>query len=720
LIELPSKTIEELESIFKPKSVAIIGASNKKGKVGYSVLSNVVSSNFSGEIYPINPKADEILGYKSYKSVSDVPNPIELAVICIPSKFVVNTIEECGKKGVKSCVIITAGFKEVGSEGARREIEVIELAKQYNMRVCGPNCLGVITDANFSFASITPKKGNIAMLSQSGAMMTGLLDWAVEQDIGFSAFISLGNKSDIDEVDFIEYLAQDPETKVIAAYIESVKDGEKFIRVVSAATKLKPIILLKSGRSAAGAKAASSHTGALAGSDIAFDLAFEKAGVIRADTISDLFNYALTFLISPIPKGDKYAIITNAGGPGIVCTDAMESEKVGLAHFSEETVKKLKEGLPAESNFHNPVDIIGDAPPERYAYALETLFKTPLTEVAGAIILLTPQAQTDPLKAAEMIAEIRGRYHDKILVASFIGGGTVREPAKILTKSGVPTYAFPEDAVKVVKGLEKYGKILTNPNILDKSVEHIEVNSARVTEIFDHARTDGRAVLLSHETSEVFDIYGIKNPTSRLSQTARDAAVIASEIGFPVVAKIVSPQIVHKWDVGGVILNIANPDEAREAFMSIMTNAQRLGPRNARIYGVEIQKMINKSEMKKVSELIIGMSRDPQWGPMLMVGSGGIYANYVKDVAFDLALKFDKENALNLLKKTKICRILEGVRGEPRSDIDGICDVLSRLAQLVTDFVDIVELDINPCLVFDEDAGYSAVDIKITISTLQK
>ncbi len=713
---MPSKTVEELEPMFHPKSVAIIGASNKPGKIGNIVLKNMTESGYSGTTYPINPKADEILGHKTYKSITDVPGDIDLAVVCIPSKFCVPVIEDCGKKGVKTMVIITAGFKEMGGAGIEREHQIVAIAKRYNMRILGPNCLGLITEGNFSFSSLSPKKGHIGMLSQSGAMMTGLLDWAVENDIGFSNFISLGNKCDADEVDYIEYLAQDENTKVIAAYIESVQDGEKFFRVVSEATKKKPVILLKSGRSAAGAKAASSHTGALAGSDIAFDLAFKKTGVIRADTISDLFNYCMTFLIAPIPKGDKFAIITNAGGPGIVTTDAMEANGLGFAQFTEETVNKLKAVLPAESNFYNPVDIIGDAPPERYEAAIDILFQCPDSEVAGGIVLLTPQSQTDPLRVAELVTALHQKYPNKTLVASFIGGVSVKDAAKVLTKGGVPTYAFPEEAVKVLKGLEIYGQIQKAPIITQKKVPHVEVNATRVQEIFDLVRKDNRTVLLSYETSEIFDIYGIANPKSRLAQTARDAAELAAEIGFPVVMKIVSPQIIHKWDCGGVILNIETPQKAKAAFISIMSNAKSKGPARADLRGVEVQEMITRKDKAKVNELIFGINRDPQWGPMIMVGSGGIYANYVKDVEFDLAFHYDRDDALKQFKQTNISKILEGVRGEPRSDIDGVVKILVNLSQLVSDFKDIVELDINPCLIFDAKSGYSAVDIKITIS----
>ena len=708
-------TVQSIQPFFHPKSVAVIGASNKLGKIGHTVLLNMEKSGYKGKIYPINPKESEIYGFTAFKSVLDVPGDIDLGVICIPSRFCVPVVEECGKKGVKSLVIITAGFKEIGGEGMVRENRINELAKQYNMRILGPNCLGLITDGNFSFSSLSPDKGHIGMLSQSGAMMTGLLDWAIENQIGFSSFISLGNKCDADEVDFIEYLAQDEQTKVIAAYIESVQDGDKFFKVVSEASKKKPVILLKSGRSAAGAKAASSHTGALAGSDIAFDLAFKKAGVIRAETISDLFNYCMTFIIAPIPKGDKFAIVTNAGGPGIVCTDAMEAAKLGIARFSEDTIDKLRSVLPAESNFYNPVDIIGDAPPERYEDALDILLQCSDSEVAGCIILLTPQAQTKPLEVAQKITALHQKYPTKTLIASFIGGVSVNEAAKVLTQGGVPTYAFPEDAVRVLNGLKIYNDIQNAPIITSKKIEYFEVDKERVKEILSQVRADGRVVLLSYETSEIFDLYGIKNPKSRLAQTARDAAQLAEEIGFPVVMKIVSPQIIHKWDCGGVVLNIKSAEEAKKAFITIMSNARTKGPAGADLRGVEVQEMIIKEDKKKINELIFGVNRDPQWGPMIMVGSGGIYANYVKDVKFDLAYQYDRNDAMAQLQQTNISKILEGVRGEPRSDIEGVIDIMVRLSQLVNDFPEIIELDINPCLVFESEKGYSAVDIKITI-----
>ena len=714
----------KLSYFFKPKSVAVIGASETKGKVGYSVINNIISNGYKGEIYPINPKRDMILDKKAYKSVLDVEQKIEVAIICIPAKFVVTTVEECAKKQIKGLVIITAGFKEIGEEGAIYEKEISKIAAENDMKIIGPNCLGVISSyINASFASKNPKKGHIAMISQSGAMMTAILDWADTQDIGFSNFVSLGNKADLDEVDFIEEFAEDPDTKIIVLYIESVNVGSKFLKVVPKATKKKPVIILKSGTSEAGSRAASSHTGALAGNDIAFDIAFEKCGVIRAKTMTELFDMARIFDQASIPKGKNFAIITNAGGPGIVATDAFENDKLGLSRFSSKTINELKEKLPAEAAVYNPVDIIGDANPERYKIALETVFKEPDNQCAGALVLITPQAQTEPGKVADVLLDIQKAFPSKLIVAAFMGGSSMIEPIKKLNNTSISCYSFPEPAIKSMKYLTIYSDIKKIPDINLRKIPRFRVSSDRINEIFDNVREDERTVLMSSETSEIFRLYGIKNPKTYLAKSSSEAQEMSEKIGFPLVMKIVSPDIIHKSDIGGVVLNIKSASEARDVFLRILNNAKKFGPLNARIYGIEIQEMITTDKNAKNSQLIIGMSRDPQWGPMLMVGTGGIYTNFLKDVAFDLAFKYTKEDAKKQLSKTRIHSILQGVRGEPASDIEAILDVLVKLSQIVHDFPEILELDINPLLVFEnspEHDAYSAVDIKITISKYKK
>jgi len=717
---MPQKETGHISYFFDPKSIAVIGASETAGKVGNTVLNSIIKSGYSGKIIPINPRSDEILGYKAYKSVLDVPKEIDLAIFVIPSKFVLSAAEECGKKGIKGLIIITAGFKEIGGEGVEREDKLIEIGKKYNMRILGPNCLGLIClNYNGSFAADTPKKGHIAMISQSGAMLTGMMDYSMTQAFGFSANISLGNKADMGAVDFIEYLADDEETKVILCYLESIKDGDRFLEVLPKATRKKPVVILKSGVSEAGARAASSHTGALAGSDIAYDLAFEKCGVIRAKTIEDLFDYGEIFLYQPIPKNNSFAIVTNAGGPGIVATDAFSRENLKFSEFSERILHELRNQLPLEAAIFNPVDIVGDAAPDRYRFTLESIFgiKNGALEneitTEGALIIVTPQAQTKPTEVAKLVHELSSKYLTyKPIVCSFIGEKSISEGREYLKQNRIPCYHFPDRAAHSLKTLIKRGEFLKLTPIDELEIPTFEVNKERVQEIFDVARDDGRSVLLSYETSEVFDCYGIKAPKTRLARTPRQAGAL-QEVTGRAVMKIVSPQIIHKTDVGGIALNIETPQQAYEAFIQIIDKVKKFGPANARIYGIEVQEMINFKKEKKSNEIIVGMTKDPGFGPLLMFGSGGIYVDVFADIHFALAYKFTKNDARKLIESTKIYKLLQGVRGEPSSDIEAILDVLLRLSQLVNDFPEIVELDINPLLSFVK--GYSAVDIKITI-----
>ncbi len=713
-------TTNDISFFFNPKSIAVIGASNTKGKVGNTVLNNIINSGYKGKVFPINPRADKVCDIPCYNTILDVKDEIDVAIFVIPSKFVNKAAEECGKKKVKGLIVISAGFKEIGGEGVEREEELIKIGKKYNMRILGPNCLGFIgLNYNGSFAAETPKKGGIAMISQSGAMLTGMMDYSMTQAFGFSCNISLGNKADLGAVDFIKFLAEDDDTKVILCYLESINDGQKFLEILPNATRKKPIVILKSGISEAGARAASSHTGALAGADIAYGLAFEKCGVIRAKTIGDLFDYGEVYLYQPIPKNNSFAIITNAGGPGIVATDAFEREKLKFASFSEPILHALREKLPLEASIFNPIDIVGDATPERYEFTIKTVFGLnsgqELGDITteGALIILTPQAQTKPTDVAQIIYNISIKHLEKKpIVCSFIGGKNIIEGKEFLKQNHIPCYDFPDQAAHSLKTLIKRREYLISTPLEELEILKFKVKKERVKDIFAQVREDGRTVLLSYETSEVFDCYGIKSPKSRLAQTPRQAMDLQSEIGKSVM-KIVSPHIIHKTDIGGLLLNIETEQDAFEAYIQIVNNAKKFGPQNAKIYGVEVQEMIDFKAEPKVNEIIIGMSRDPQFGPLLMFGTGGIYANFMQDVTFALAYKFTKEDAKKLIEATKIYNLLHGVRGESQSDIEAIINVLLRLSQLVNDFPEIVELDINPLLAFIK--GYSAVDIKITI-----
>ncbi|MBY8985499.1 MAG: acetate--CoA ligase family protein [Candidatus Lokiarchaeota archaeon] len=710
----------DISFFFNPASIAVIGASATKGKVGNTVLNNIINSGYKGKIFPINPGSKVISDLPCYKSILDVLENIDIAIFVIPGKFVNPAAEECGKKGVKGLIVISAGFKEIGGKGVEREEQLVKIGKKYNMRILGPNCLGFIgLNYNGSFAAETPKDGGIAMISQSGAMLTGMMDYSMTQAFGFSCNISLGNKADLGAVDFIEFLANDENTRVILCYLESITDGQKFLEILPDATRKKPIVILKSGVSEAGARAASSHTGALAGADIAYDLAFKKCGVVRAKTIEDLFDYGEVFLFQPIPKANSFAIITNAGGPGIVATDAFEREDLKFAGFSESILHALRAHLPLEASIFNPIDIVGDAAPDRYEYTINTVFgingKAESNEIStqGALIIVTPQAQTAPTEVAKLIHKISSKHlKEKPIVCSFIGGKNISEGREYLKQNHIPCYHFPERAAHSLKTLVNRNEYLKSTALNELDIPKFKVNKKRVKEIFSSVREDKRTVLLSYETSEVFDCYGIKSPKSRLAQTPMQAGKLLSETGKSVM-KIVSPHIIHKTDVGGILLNIETEQDAFEAFIQIVNNSKKFGPQNAKIYGVEVQEMIDFKSESKVNEIIIGMSEDPQFGPLLMFGTGGIYANFMQDVSFALGYKFTKVDAKNLVEGTKIFNLLQGVRGESASDIEAILDVLLRLSQLVYDFPEIVELDINPLLAFVK--GYSAVDIKITI-----
>lgn len=705
-----------------PKSIAVIGASSQPGKVGYTVVDNIIKSGYAGTIYPINPKAPEILGHKAYPNITACPETPEIAVFVIPAKFCVATAEDCGKKGVRGIVVITAGFKEVGGQGVEMEKQLVEIGKKYNMRIIGPNVLGVCTPTfNCTFASKAPKKGPIAFLSQSGAMLTAILDWSFSHNIGFSNFISLGNKCDVHEVELIQEVCEDENTKIILLYLESVVDGKAFLEQIPEACRKKPIIILKSGTSTLGASAASSHTGALAGNDIAFDLAFSKTGVIRAKTMDELFSLARLFQNTKFenlkPVEDRhFCIITNAGGPGIIATDAFETYGVSLAKMSDDLKAKLRQVLPAEASVKNPIDVVGDAPPKRYADTIDICFQD--SSIDGCLVLVTPQAQTHETEVAKLCVEMQQKYPDKIIVTAFMGGDSMIEPAKILNEGLISNYDFPEPAIQAIKAVCDYAKVRAtpaNPEPLADTCGFTDEKVKRINEIFEGARKDGRKILLSYETSEIFTLIGVNAPKTKLSTSAEEAAKFATEMGFPLVMKIVSPEIIHKSDCGGVMLNIKSAEEASKAFETIMENARTKGPKGANLKGVEVQQMVDFKSMSKNTEMIVGMNRDPNFGPMIMAGQGGLFANYIKDVAFDLSYNYSPEVAMAQLKKTKIYKILEGVRGQPRSDIEGVVKILVKLSQLVTKFAEIKELDINPLLVFSEKEGVAAVDVKITI-----
>jgi len=704
---------EGLKSIFSPRSVAVIGASTREDSVGHAIFANILFSGYTGIVYPVNPKARGILGVRAYHSVWNIPGEVDLAVLITPSMAVPIVMEECGEKGIKAAVIITAGFKEIGRKGAELEKTVTEISRKYSISLVGPNCLGVInTDPeisfNATFAKGIPKAGNIAFISQSGALGVAALEYAREENIGLSKFVSVGNKADITENDLLAILKDDPHTDVILLYLEDLTDPKGFIELARETTseihKVKPILAIKSGRTMEGARAASSHTGALASSDEAYDSLFRQCGVLRVESLEELFDYAIAFANQPLPKGDRVSIVTNAGGPGIMATDACIRYGLQLASFDERTTEHLKKGLPPTANINNPVDIIGDAKEDRYMLALKNVLDD--GNVDGVIVICTPQAMTDLQDIARVVADITPQY-DKPVMACFMGLTDISEALMILDEKSIPHYKFPEAAARAMAKMSGYAQWLTRPRTEVRIFG--DVDKGRVEEILATAKRGKRNFLPEPEAHEILKAYGFPVLDFRLAKNEQECVQYAKGIGYPVALKIVSPDILHKVDVGGVKLNIDNEAELKGAYVDILQNVRSVKP-EANIWGVFVQKMAGKGK-----ETIIGMNRDPHFGPLLMFGLGGVYVEALKDVTFRIA-PIRELSAQRMIKDIRGYKILEGYRGEGPSDMVAIAECLGRLSQLVTDFEEIAELDINPLLVFEEGKGTKVVDARILIS----
>lgn len=698
----------DLTKFYNPSSLAVIGASNNPQKIGNAIVKNIITSGYRGKIYPVNPNEKKIEGLPCYPSVKDISSPVDLAIIAVPARLAPAVTRECGESGVKYLVVVTAGFKEVGYEGLQLEKELIDNCRRYDMHMLGPNCVGMMntyTPLNASFSASYPPKGEIAFISQSGAMLVAILDWSRATGLGFSKVISLGNKGDLNEAHFIEEIANDDCTRVILCYIEDVTDGDYFLEVVSEATRKKPVIILKSGTSQAGARAASSHTGALAGSDLAYETAFRQCGVIRARTMAELFDLAVSFANQPMPSGNQVAVITNAGGPGILATDAIEARDLKMARFDKKTLDELRRQLPLESSIYNPVDVLGDASPERYRVALENVLQD--EAVNSVLILVCPTAVTNASSISDVIIRAHEQHPQKPIFAAYMGGELLADGAKKLVKAGIPCYTFPEPAITAISGMTRYSQIHNRPHQHREKARHI-ADKERVKEIIEKVREDGRLVLLGSEAAEVATVYGIPVAPVKLATSPEEASSIADKMGYPVAMKVASPKILHKTDVGGVKLNISSAREARESYIEIIESVQRHLP-EVMVHGVEVQKM-----MPKGIELIIGMTRDIQFGPLIAFGLGGIYVNLLKDVSFRLAKGLTRAEIGKMLAETKAYTLLRGYRGEKPADLKAVVDIIENVALLVTDFPSISELDINP--VFAYSKGACALDIKITIS----
>jgi len=700
--------MKNLNKLFNPKSVAIVGASQQESKVGYAILNNLISAKFDGNIYPVNPNADMILGVKVYRDLRDIDEEIDLAVFIIPPKFIAQTIEENRKK-IKSVIVISAGFKETGIEGQKLEDQLKKVVSENKIPTLGPNCLGLIScesKLNVSFAADMPQRGNIAFMSQSGALCTAVLDWAVKRKIGFSKFISLGNETDLDETDIIEFLSNDPETKVITGYVEGISNGKKFIEVISEVAKKKPVILTKGGTTAAGARAASSHTGSLAGSFSAYEAAFKQSGIIFAKSIQELFDFSLSFSYQPIPAGPNIAIITNAGGPGIISSDAVEKSELKMAKFDSEMINKLKENLPPTAATDNPVDVIGDADSVRYAKSIELVLKS--SNVDSCLVISTPQAMTQIKETASMICEL-SKKSSKPIIASFMGGHQVEAGIEILNDGHVPNYTYPERAVASLDAMYRYKKTKDKKIVPSKFYTSKKENASKIIgKSKKEARLPARQVGET-DAKKILECYGFRTPKSILIADENDLAKAVKETGFPIVMKISSPDILHKSDAGGVKVGIKDEKEAVEAFKTIIANVKKYNP-DARIEGMLVQEMIVDGK-----QVILGVSKDAQFGHMIMFGLGGIYVEVLKDVSFRIA-PLSETDAREMISEIKTYKILTGVRGEESVDIEAIVDSLLRLSKLVTDFPQISELDINPLSVMPKSKGGAvALDARIAL-----
>lgn len=694
---------------FSPKSIAIIGASEKPG-VGKTIFYNI-AKHFKGKIYPVTPSNPTVGGLTAYKNVLDIPDSIDLAVVAAPSKFTPSVMEEVGKKRIKGAIIVSAGFKEVDEAGAKLEREVGEIAKKYGIKVIGPNCLGIMSFSkdnimNSTFLKITPRYGNIALVSQSGAICAATVEDAEAQNIGFSKVISMGNKVDMDESDVLELLAEDEDTRVIVMYLEDIRNARRFMEIAKKITaeRKKPVIVLKAGRTAEGAKAAASHTGALGGSDANYEAAFTQSGVIRVDTMGELFDLATAFSKQPLPDGN-IVIVSNAGGPAIISTDACSRYGLEMADISS-IRDEIARVIPAYGSPRNPVDIVGDADYLRFEKVLLLTLAHP--NVGSIVTMCTPSATLNYDDLARILVKMSQQFPNKTILASLMGLAEGMENRRIMSEGGIPYYLYSEPAIRTLKSMYDFKKWIDEASNKRATLQFAK-DIAKVKSIFENVRKNGRSNLLEEEGYEVLEAYGFPTPKSILCTTEQECMDAAKQISYPLVMKIVSPDIIHKSDAGGVKVGIKTDDELRNSFRTITENALKYKS-DAKIKGVLVQEMV-----KSAKETILGASQDPTFGPVIMFGLGGIYVEVLKDVVFRI-VPIDEQEAINMVESIKTIKLLKGVRGEKSSDLKAISDSLQRLSQLVVDFPEIKEFDINPLLVLEEGKGARVVDARIILN----
>jgi acetyltransferase len=670
-------------------------------------MNNIIGSGFDGIVYPINPKRDNVLGVKAYPSLADVPDKVDLAIIATPAKSVPNIVESCGIAGVTGVLLISAGFAEAGKEGKELMRQISETIRKYKMRLIGPNCLGFIKPSiklNASFSSKMALPGKIAFISQSGALCTAILDWSIKQNVGFSNFVSIGSMMDVSFHDLIDYFGSDPQTTSIVIYMESLTDARSFLSAAKAFARNKPIIVLKAGRSTEGAKAAMSHTGSLAGNDFVFDAAFKRAGVIRVDTIDELFNCAQALSMQPKPTGNRLAMITNAGGPGVIATDTLMARDGKLAKLSDETITELNKHLSAHWSKGNPVDVLGDAGAKEYAKAVELCLKD--KNVDGVLVILTPQSMTDSADIARKVAEI-AKNSKKPVLSSWMGADDIQEGQKILETNNIPVYQAPENAVKCFLSMYAHSR---NLEILHETPSHIphqfQPKKKENQQIIDSVLKDNRTVMTEFEAKQFLNNYQIPIIKNKIAETVDEAVELAEKYGYPLVMKIASPDILHKTDVGGVVLNINSKEQARDSFHQIIKSAKKNAP-DADIRGVLVEQMISRKY-----ELIIGCKKDPIFGPIIVFGMGGVAVEVFKDTRVGLP-PLNMALAMRIIEDTKIYKLIKGYRGMPGADIASIQFLLYKFAYLIMDFPQILEIDINPFGV--DERGGVVLDAKVLL-----
>ena len=694
-----------ISPFFNPKGVMIVGASADPAKLGYSIARNMLRSGYPGAIHFVNLTGGELFGRPIYRSAAEVPDPVDLAVLIVPAPATPAALTEVAGRGIRAVIISSGGFREVGPEGARLESECLEIAHKHKMRLIGPNCIGLIDNhlpLDTSFITLPPPpKGDLALISQSGAVCGVIIDWAQDQGFGFSRLLSLGNQADITETDMLPGVVEDEKTRVIMFYIENIRAGRRFVEEAARAVRRKPLVAMKVGRSPSGQRAAASHTGALAGAESAYEAAFRRAGILQAGTIEEMFDWAVALATCPLPRGRRIAILTNAGGPGVIASDALEANHLTLAEFTPETHAGLAALLPSAASLHNPVDMLGGATHEMYAGSLRFLIADP--GVDGVLVILPPP----PVDTAEMDAEAMIpliQASSKPVVVALMGGKTICKAAELFRLARIPEYRFAERAVSALAALVKRAEFLGKPEERPRIWEELDRPAAKA------ALTEARpgSFLDPEAADRLMAAYGIPSAPVKLARTETEAAEIAAQLGFPVVLKIASPDIPHKSDVGGVLLNIQTAEEARLGFRTV-TGRARLANPEARIEGVQVQRMLPGGQ-----EVIIGAAHDPQFGPLMMFGSGGVEVEGLKDLAFALAPLLPSE-ADDLLKRTWAGRKLAGFRSIPPADAGAVKEILQRLAQLAFDFPEISEIEINPLRVLAPGQGALAVDVRIKL-----